>query len=67
MLNTLREEQDLTQQELADKVDVAVETISRWENGHHRPSDPETYEKLCSALSVTIKELNVAIRASNSN
>ena len=32
-----RKEKELTQQQLADKLNVTSKTISRWENGNYMP------------------------------
>jgi DNA-binding transcriptional regulator YiaG len=36
-IHRLRRERGLTQAELAQKLDVTVTTVSRWETGSHRP------------------------------
>lgn len=35
-----RESHDLTQPELAARIDVSATSISKWENGHTEPSAP---------------------------
>jgi len=37
-IRALRERHNLTQQDLATSLGVAVANISRWENGKHKPS-----------------------------
>lgn len=52
----LREEKNLTQSELAGKLDVSDKSISKWENGQAFPRI-ETFEKLASALDTTIEDI----------
>lgn len=52
----LREEKNLTQSELADKLDVSDKSISKWENGQAFPRI-DTFEKLASALDTTIEDI----------
>ena len=52
----LREEKNLTQTELADKLDVSDKSISKWENGQAFPR-METFEKLAFALDTTIEDI----------
>ena len=52
----LREEKNLTQTALADKLDVSDKSISKWENGQAFPR-METFEKLAFALDTTIEDI----------
>ncbi len=52
----LREEKNLTQAELADKLDVSDKSISKWENGQAFPRI-ETFEKLAVALDTTVEDI----------
>ncbi len=52
----LRKERELTQAQLAEMIDTAVETISRLERGVSIPS-LKTLEKISKALNVRIKDL----------
>ena len=52
----LREDKNLTQGELADKLDVSDKSISKWENGQAFPRI-DTFEKLASALDTTIEDI----------
>ena len=52
----LRKEKNLTQQELADKLDVTDRAISHWENGRRLP-DYSLLKDLCDILSISINEL----------
>ena len=51
-----RKEQNLTQEQLAEKLSVSNKTISKWENGKSMP-DYSMIEQLCKELSVTLPEL----------
>ncbi len=52
----LRKDRELTQAQLAEMIDTAVETISRLERGVSVPS-LRTIEKISTALHVRIREL----------
>lgn len=52
----LRREKNMTQQELADKIDVTDRAISKWENGRGMP-DLSLMIPLCKELDITINEL----------
>ena len=51
-----RREQNLTQEQLADKLGVSNKTISKWENGKCMP-DYSIIQALCEALHVSLPEL----------
>ena len=51
-----RKEKNMTQQELALKLDVSDRAISNWENGRRLP-DYSIIEKLCNELDITVNEL----------
>lgn len=51
-----RRELGLTQQELAEKLNVTDKAVSRWENGHGFP-DVNTLEPLADSLGISIVEL----------
>ncbi len=51
-----RKENDLTQQELAEKLGVTYQAISKWENGRGMPDYP-LFEPLCKELGITTSEL----------
>ena len=51
-----RKEQNLTQEQLAEKLGVSNKTISKWENGKCMP-DYSIIQTLCEALHVTLPEL----------
>ena len=51
-----RKEQNLTQEQLAERLSVSNKTISKWENGKCMP-DYSIIQKLCEAIHVTLSEL----------
>jgi len=55
-ISAKRREKNLTQEQLAEKLDVSNKTVSKWENGKSMP-DYETIERLCDELDITIAEL----------
>ena len=52
----LRNENNLTQEALGEKLGVTNKTISRWENGHYLP-DIEMLQLLSKEFNVSINEL----------
>ena len=59
-LRRLRHDAGITQQELADRVGIGVEYVSRLENGH-RGARWHTVMRLLRALDVTVIDLGKAI------
>lgn len=59
-LRQLRLDAGLTQQELAERVGIGVEYVSRLENGH-RGARWHTVMRLLRALDATLADLGVAI------
>ena len=55
-LALLRKQKGLTQQELAEAVEVSRQTVSRWETGEAAPAE-ENLERLCGLYGVTRSEL----------
>ena len=55
-LRLKRKERGLSQEELASRLHVVRQTISKWENGKCMP-DYSIIEPLCDALHVTLPEL----------
>ena len=51
----LRKEQNLTQEQLAEKLGVTSKSISRWENGKTMP-DYAILKNLCQELQISINE-----------
>ena len=56
MIRTRREEQGMTQQELAGNLYVSRQTVSRWESGSRCP-DLMTVKKIAGILGVSLDEL----------
>ena len=56
MIRTKREEQGMTQQELAQKLYVSRQTVSRWESGSRCP-DLMTAKKIAAILGMSLDEL----------
>ena len=52
----LRKEKNLTQQELADKLNITDRAISHWENGRSMP-DAGVILDLCKILNINVNEL----------
>ena len=55
-LRLLRKKQALSQEELAEKIDVHLNTISRWENGIDLPKTTKV-KKLAEVLQISEEEL----------
>lgn len=51
-----RKKKKLAQEELAEKLNVNIRTVSRWETGVCI-SDLSLYKSLCNTLDITINEL----------
>lgn len=51
-----RKEKKLTQEQLAEMLNITNKSISKWENGSCLPA-PSLYEPLCDILGITINEL----------
>ncbi|MBE6148483.1 MAG: helix-turn-helix transcriptional regulator [Firmicutes bacterium] len=52
----LRKEKNMTQEQLAEKMGVSINAISKWERGLNFP-DVSLYKKLCNELGINIEEL----------
>lgn len=52
----LRKEKKMTQQDLADKLNVTDRAVSHWENGRSIP-DVSLYKKICEVLDISLEEL----------
>ncbi len=52
----IRKEKKMTQQELADKLNVTDRAIGNWENGRRMP-DVVFYKPLCEVLNISLNEL----------
>jgi len=66
MIRRLREEQGLTQLQLAEKLNVSDKSISKWENAHGYP-DISLIEPLAAALGVSVIELLSGENVINTN
>jgi len=51
-----RKEKNLTQLQLAERLDVSNKTVSKWENGNCMP-DYSIIEALCENLGISLSEL----------
>ncbi len=52
----LRKEKNMTQEQLAEKIGVSINAVSKWERGLSFP-DVSLYKKLCKELEINIEEL----------
>ena len=50
----LRKEKNMTQEQLAEKMGVSINAVSKWERGLSFP-DVSLYKKLCNLLAIYIK------------
>ena len=66
VIKRLREEKNMTQQQLADKLSVSAKTISKWETVKGYP-DITLLESIANALSVSVTELISGNTIVNSN
>ena len=55
-LKVLREQKEFTQEEIANKIGIARQSVSKWENGINEP-DFDTLKKLCQILDCSIADL----------
>ena len=56
LICNLRKKHNLTQSELALKLDVSNKAVSKWENGKSKPTI-DTLKKLCKVFDVSIQDL----------
>ena len=52
----LRKDKKMTQEQLAEKMGVSINAVSKWERGLSFP-DVALYKKLCEELDINIEEL----------
>ena len=52
----LRKGRGMTQEQMAEKLEVSAKSISRWENGRNLP-DASLFEPLCELLQISLTEL----------
>ena len=50
VIKRLREEKNMTQQQLADKLSVSAKTISKWETAKGYPQPTESRVRICSFI-----------------
>jgi len=55
-IRKFREDNHMTQKQLADKIGVTSSRVSNWEQGVHRP-DVDIFADICRALNVSPSEL----------
>lgn len=55
-ISTRRKESNLTQEQLAEKLDIQVVTVGRWERGEREPNI-EMLDKLSDTLEITMDHL----------
>ena len=55
-LQRFRRKAGMSQEDLAEKIDVSRQTLSKWEQGQSSP-DLERFAKLCDVLHVSPNEL----------
>ena len=55
-ISKLRKEKNMTQEQLAEKMGVSINAVSKWERGLSFP-DVSLYKKLCKELDINIEEL----------
>lgn len=65
-IRCLREQKNMTQAELAEKIDVSPKTVSKWETAKGFP-DISLLEPLANALSVSVIELMSGNAVNNKN
>ena len=61
-----RKEKNMTQQDLADRLNVTDRAVGNWENGRRLP-DYSIIEKLCDELDININELFYAKKIDDSD
>lgn len=66
IIKNLREQKDITQKELADKLCVSDKTVSKWETNRGLP-DISVIAELAEALNVSVTELFTGNIAKNNN
>lgn len=66
LIKELREKQNMTQKQLAEKLNVSDKTISKWENDRGLP-DITTIDSLAKALGISVAELFTGEFYTNTN
>lgn len=62
----LRKEKNMTQSELANKLQISDKTVSKWENGRGMP-DLSLIKSLCDILGITVNDLLSGEKIDNEN
>lgn len=62
----LRKEKNMTQSELANKLQISDKTVSKWENGRGMP-DLSLIKPLCDILDITVNDLLSGEKIDNEN
>lgn len=62
----LRKEKNMTQSELANKLQISDKTVSKWENGRGMP-DLSLIKPLCDILGITVNDLLSGEKIENEN
>lgn len=65
LITKKRKEKNLTQEQLAERLQISNKTISKWENGKCMP-DYSIVESLCKELDITVSELLAGKEANSS-
>ena len=55
-ISTMRKKKDLTQEQLAEKLNVSKNAVSKWERGLNLP-DASIMQDVCSILDISSNEL----------
>ena len=55
-IKEIRKNNNLTQRDLAEKLGVTYQAVSKWENGYNIP-DIEILKKICSEYNIDINDL----------
>ncbi len=56
LLRQFRRQKKLTQQQLAERLDVTRETISLWERGYYKPDDEVILHEIVKVLGLSVEE-----------
>ena len=63
-ISSSRKNKSLTQEQLAEKLGVSINAVSKWERGLNLP-DVSLMEKLCEVLDLTLNELFAGEKLTN--
>ncbi len=65
-ISKLRKEKGMTQEQLAEKLNISKNAVSKWERGLNLP-DVSIMQELCKILGITLNELFVGEKYQMSN